>query len=126
MPGALPGDDDVAWGVLARLLTLGSAISVDAPPTDFMFMGSTRSGPVVVYRFKHARTRRYLNIDRNGHTYRYVASASPGRCDYALLPDLPSALAHALSRGPATKSATIGRWSLSFDPKILSSGTTEH
>jgi len=65
-------------------------------PGDFMYMGATGADTGVAVRmFKHCDTRRYLNLDANGHAYRYTPTGSGG---YTYrLQNLDAAIAHALS-----------------------------
>jgi len=53
---------EIPWGLLEQVV--GDAFR------EFMFMGESNG----IVRFKHIWTRRYLNVDRDGKTYRYAAS----------------------------------------------------
>lgn len=69
---------EILWPLLERVV--GDAFR------EFMFMGAVDG----ILLFKHIWTRRYLNVDREGNTYRYVG----GR--YDRMP-LAEALCHVLS-----------------------------
>lgn len=69
---------EIPWPVLERMV--GEAFR------EFMFIGEVNG----ILLFKHVWTRRYLNVDRDGHTYRYAG----GR--YERMP-LAEALCHVLN-----------------------------
>jgi hypothetical protein len=47
----------------------------------FMWMGwAVRPDGGPIARYKHAVTRRYLNLDEDGNAYRYVAAPDPAWC----------------------------------------------
>ncbi len=79
---------------MARLMLQQGAHEPDWAPLedtllgDFMFMGYAQG----IRMYKHAQTRRYLNLDPQGRAYRYVAEKDL----YEPMP-LPAALAHAFS-----------------------------
>lgn len=88
-----PGCEWHPLEVLADLLSERGDHRID--PGDFMHMGVSQSVTGAhVYLFKHCDTRRYLNLDSNGHAYEYKASHPTG---YYELESLPAAIAHALS-----------------------------
>lgn len=69
---------EILWPVLERMV--GDAFR------EFMFIGEVNG----ILLFKHVWTRRYLNVDRDGYTYRYAG----GR--YERMP-LVEALCHVLN-----------------------------
>lgn len=101
-PSAVP-----VWApleTLARVCARRSAL----PPlcvSKFMYMGRLRAnGRDDVHLYKHVDTRRYLNIDRLGHAYRYAGGDV--RCRYEALDGVATALRHVLSAGDGTADAT--------------------
>jgi hypothetical protein len=69
------------WAPLERFLTAATERGVDAPSADeFMWMGRCQlaDGPIV-HLYKHAESRRYLNLDHAGFSYRYHSREDPGR-----------------------------------------------
>jgi hypothetical protein len=62
------------WEPLERLAQAAAEWGVQLDPDDFMWMGSVvpAGGGVSIERYKHRDTRRYLNVDAGGHTYRYL------------------------------------------------------
>jgi len=65
---------------------------------DFMFMGTHRRGSrPTLYLYKHGYTRRYLNVDSNGHAYRFLPprrADSPRLGQYRAHRDLLDAIEH--------------------------------
>lgn len=89
------------WHALEQLADLLSERGDERiKPWDFMYMGVVDGGSGRhVYLFKHGDTRRYLNLDTNGHAYRYVSPPTgadhlPGT--YELL-ELEAAIRHAVT-----------------------------
>lgn len=78
-------NNDPAWwkplGDVAALTQASESLHAIAM-CEFMFMGRADSRRRRIWTYKHVATRRYINIDDAGHTYRYVAPADldkPGR-----------------------------------------------
>lgn len=63
---------------------------------DFMYMLTTRQNGVTIYCYKHRMTRHYLNLDYDGHAYRFCPGTSEETNTYQPIP-LGDAIAHALS-----------------------------
>jgi len=57
---------------------------------QFMAMGEITQDGITICLYKHIRTRRYLNLDTDGHAYRFTG----GRYEPI---DLPKAIHHAFS-----------------------------
>ena len=90
-------NDPEWWSVLERVALLTQ--QSDSLPTfaacEFMFMGRQDRRRRRIWLYKHVATRNYLNLDDEGHAYRYVAPADldkPGR--YVPYRRLSEALAH--------------------------------
>lgn len=56
----MPETPNIPWNLLEQVV--GDAYR------EFMFMGESKENLL----FKHIWTRRYLNVDRSGNTYRYI------------------------------------------------------
>lgn len=56
----MPETPNIPWNLLEQV--------VGAAYREFMFMGESDG----IVLFKHIWTRRYLNLDRDGNTYRYA------------------------------------------------------
>ena len=87
------------WDVLLRVaaLTQRSETLSTIAACEFMFMGRQDGRRRRIWLYKHIGTRRYLNLDDEGHAYRYIAprdleSDWPGR--YAGHRRLEDALNH--------------------------------
>jgi hypothetical protein len=69
------------WAPLECFLIAATKRGVEAPCADeFMWMGRCElaDGPVV-HLYKHVDSRRYLNLDHAGFSYRYRAREDAGR-----------------------------------------------
>jgi hypothetical protein len=62
---------------------------------DFMYMFTIRQNGGAIYCYKHRVTRHYLNLDNDGHAYRFRPGPSEETNDYQPTP-LGDAIAHAL------------------------------
>ena len=83
------------WAPLERVL----------PPelcADFMWMGwAVRPYGPPIARYKHAVTRRYINLDEDGGAYRYVPAPEPAWCGtYVRILDPQRAIEDALDAAP--------------------------
>ena len=87
--------DNAHWAPLEALARMRPDLNA---LRDFMFMGhaSARTGTLICL-YKHADTRRYLNLDHAGHAYAYDGRGDNGQAAYVPMPDLASAIAHAYS-----------------------------
>lgn len=74
-------NEEPMWGPLCRVV---GQMNLSA----FMYMGRVRTGEKSIFFYKHILTRRYLNLDSEGQSYRYDSGA------YTVI-DLDEALAHA-------------------------------
>lgn len=64
--------DEADWEPLERLCELLRRDSIILEPGEFMHMcEATRPDGLVLQLYKHIDTRRYLNLDANGHAYAY-------------------------------------------------------
>jgi hypothetical protein len=85
----------VDWGPLERFLVAASERGVAAPDADeFMWIGrcELRDGPVV-HLYKHVDSRRCLNVDYAGFTYRYCGGDAGA---YEPFASPPAALDHVI------------------------------
>ena len=86
------------WAPLERVGVVSSAHAslATVEPDSFMYMGCVTScAGIDIHLYKHIKTRRYLNLDRQGHAYRLVGTIGSDPATvyiYELLPDLASAL----------------------------------
>jgi hypothetical protein len=86
----------VEWGPLERLVRVARAAGQRVDIDEFMAMGPVElPGGLTVHRYKHIDTRRYLNLDDAGHTYRYLPSTG----GYEPWMSPAPAVAHATGRG---------------------------
>jgi len=61
------------WGPLERFAAVTWRLHEGAlRPGDFMYMGPADGIEPPIDRYKHIRTRRYINLDAAGHAHRYV------------------------------------------------------
>jgi hypothetical protein len=69
--------DPTWWHVLERvaLLSRESESVLTFAACEFMFMGREDRRRRRIWLYKHVATRRYINLDDEGHAYRYVAPA---------------------------------------------------
>jgi hypothetical protein len=69
---------------------------------DFMWMGwEVRPYGPPIARYKHAVTRRYLNLDEDGGAYRYVPAPEPAWCGtYVRILEPQRAIEHVLDAAP--------------------------
>ncbi|MDH7578474.1 MAG: hypothetical protein QHH75_11840 [Bacillota bacterium] len=58
-------DGEAVWEPLEKVL------GKEACP-EFMYMGKTALGETWVFLYKHRITRKYLNLDGRGNTYRFA------------------------------------------------------
>lgn len=92
----------VDWRSLEQVCAL--SVSNARLPTldayDFMYMMRVRSDAGVdIHLYKHIMTRRYLNLDDQGHAYRYVGPRGDGPdwpCWYESVPSLAAAVRRVL------------------------------
>lgn len=70
---------------------------------EFMWMGwAIRPDGPPIARYKHAVTRRYLNLDAEGAAYRYVAAPEPAWCGSYVRVALSRAIERALDGASAS------------------------
>jgi hypothetical protein len=99
--------DEPNWLPLERMAEL--VATTDWPvldPDDFMYMGREipEGGGPVVHLYKARDTRRYLNLDDEGHAYWYCGPVDDDAtfeldtlCVYELVPTLEAAIRHVRS-----------------------------
>lgn len=95
------GRHEPDWAPLERVL----------PPelcADFQWMGwAVRPYGPPIARYKHAVTRRDINLDDEGGAYRYLPAPEPGWCaTYARILDPQRAIEDALDAAPRARSDT--------------------
>jgi hypothetical protein len=86
----------VEWSPLERLVRVATAAGQRVEVDEFMAMGPVElPDGSTVHRYKHSDTRRYLNVDDAGHTYRYLPATGGHEPWVSPAP----AVAHATGRG---------------------------
>lgn len=111
--------DNPEWAPLERLARLRHPELPRIDPGEFLYMGMlSRRGLPRVHLYKHSTTRKYLNLDDNGHAYRFTGEMwQEGQrslvARYELLPSLRHALggdsADGQRRQPGGPTGSIGR-----------------
>jgi len=98
--------DDAHWGPLEKLAEVVARTDwPELDPDDFMYMGREVSdvGDPTIHLYKAIDTRRYLNLDDQGHAYTYCGPVDDGPfeidtpCRYELVPTLEAAIRHVRS-----------------------------
>jgi hypothetical protein len=100
--------DDAHWAPLEKVAELVATTNWPTlDPDDFMYMGrevGEEEGVADVHLYKAIDTRRYLNLDDQGHAYWYCGPvADDGSfeidtpCVYELAPTLEAAIRHVRS-----------------------------
>jgi hypothetical protein len=99
------------WTPLERFLAAATQRGVPAPDADdFMWMGrcELHDGPVV-HLFKHAASRRYLNLDYAGFSYRYHVIDDTGH--YEPFESPLAALEHVTAELERDAARIVAQWS---------------
>jgi hypothetical protein len=102
--------DHLDWVPLERFCATAARHGIRLRADEFMWMGRCElDGGAVVHLYKHADTRRYLNLDTAGHTYRYLSTEAAAA--YEPIPSPAAAVAHVLYRGENRACLAVARWS---------------
>jgi hypothetical protein len=100
---------DVNWLPLERFVAVAVSHGIHIDADDFMWMGRcTLASDAIVHLYKHVDTRRYLNLDAAGHTYRYLPTEDPTA--YETIPSPVVAVREVLYNSEDRASLNVARW----------------